>query len=77
MLELFTLLNHLIKLREKLNLMEDKIKIGVSSCLLGEEVRWNGDHKKDRYVQGVLDNYFTMYQLARRWMWGWEPPEKP
>jgi len=38
--------------------MEDKIKIGVSSCLLGEEVRWNGGHKKDRYVQGVLDNYF-------------------
>ena len=57
-LELFTLLNHLIKLRGKLNLMEDKIKIGVSSCLLGEEVRWNGGHKKDRYVQGVLDNYF-------------------
>jgi len=38
--------------------MEDKIKIGVSSCLLGEEVRWNGGHKKDRYVKGVLDNYF-------------------
>ena len=38
--------------------MKDKIKIGVSSCLLGEEVRWNGGHKKDRYVQGVLDNYF-------------------
>lgn len=38
--------------------MNNKIKIGVSSCLLGEEVRWNGGHKKDRYVQGVLDKYF-------------------
>ena len=38
--------------------MNNKIKIGVSSCLLGEEVRWNGGHKKDRYVQGILDNYF-------------------
>ena len=38
--------------------MKNKIKIGVSSCLIGEEVRWNGGHKKDRYVQGVLDNYF-------------------
>jgi uncharacterized protein YbgA (DUF1722 family)/uncharacterized protein YbbK (DUF523 family) len=38
--------------------MTDKIKIGVSSCLLGEEVRWNGGHKQDRYVQGILDKYF-------------------
>ncbi|MCL0044802.1 DUF523 and DUF1722 domain-containing protein [Nitrospinaceae bacterium] len=38
--------------------MKNKIKIGVSSCLLGEEVRWNGGHKKDRYVQAALDNYF-------------------
>ncbi|SVE16779.1 uncharacterized protein METZ01_LOCUS469633, partial [marine metagenome] len=28
--------------------MENKIKIGVSSCLLGEKVSWNGDHKQDR-----------------------------
>ena len=38
--------------------MENKIKIGVSSCLLGEKVRWNGDHKQDRYVRDVLGNYF-------------------
>lgn len=38
--------------------METKIKIGVSSCLLGEKVRWNGDHKQDRYVREVLANYF-------------------
>ena len=38
--------------------MKNKIKIGVSSCLLGEKVRWNGDHKQDRYVRDVLGNYF-------------------
>ena len=38
--------------------MKNKIKIGVSSCLLGEKVRWNGDHKQDRYVRNVLGNYF-------------------
>ena len=38
--------------------MENKIKIGVSSCLLGEKVRWNGDHKQDRYVRNNLGNYF-------------------
>ena len=39
-------------------IMKDKIKIGVSSCLIGEKVRWNGDHKQDRYVREVLSRYF-------------------
>ena len=38
--------------------MQTIIKIGVSSCLLGEKVRWNGDHKQDRYVREILGNYF-------------------
>ena len=44
--------------------MEKKIKIGVSSCLLGEKVRWNGDHKKDHYVSGVLANYFEYVSIC-------------
>ncbi|QPJ64685.1 MAG: DUF523 and DUF1722 domain-containing protein [Candidatus Nitrohelix vancouverensis] len=35
-----------------------KIKIGVSSCLVGEKVRWNGDHKQDRFVREMLGAYF-------------------
>ena len=38
--------------------MTEKIKIGVSSCLIGEKVRWNGDHKQDRYVREILSRYF-------------------
>ena len=38
--------------------MKSKIKIGVSSCLVGEKVRWNGDHKQDRYVREILSRYF-------------------
>ncbi|MDJ0791635.1 MAG: DUF523 and DUF1722 domain-containing protein [Acidimicrobiia bacterium] len=30
------------------------IRIGVSSCILGEEVRWNGGHARQRYVTDVL-----------------------
>jgi uncharacterized protein YbgA (DUF1722 family)/uncharacterized protein YbbK (DUF523 family) len=30
------------------------IRIGVSSCLLGESVRWDGGHKRDRFLTGVL-----------------------
>ncbi|NIQ02676.1 MAG: DUF1722 domain-containing protein [Nitrospinaceae bacterium] len=37
---------------------EPKIRVGVSSCLLGERVRWNGDHKQDLYVKGLLGQYF-------------------
>ena len=39
-------------------IMTDKIRIGVSSCLIGEKVRWNGDHKQDRYVREILSRYF-------------------
>lgn len=33
---------------------KSKIRIGVSSCLLGEPVRWNGEHKLDSYLKNVL-----------------------
>lgn len=36
----------------------DKIRIGISSCLLGEKVRYNGDHKRDQYVTNVLSEFF-------------------
>jgi len=37
---------------------EPKIKVGVSSCLLGEKVRWNGDHKQDLFVKDLLGQFF-------------------
>ena len=39
--------------------MEQKIKIGVSACLLGEEVRYNGGHSHDRYITEILGQYFA------------------
>jgi uncharacterized protein YbgA (DUF1722 family)/uncharacterized protein YbbK (DUF523 family) len=33
------------------------IRIGVSRCLLGEEVRYDGGHKRDRFLTGVLGRY--------------------
>lgn len=38
--------------------MNEKIRIGISSCLLGNEVRWNGGHKRDRYLTDTLGNFF-------------------
>lgn len=37
---------------------KDQIKIGVSSCLLGERVRYNGEHKRHWYINEVLGKYF-------------------
>src|SRR4051812_947776 len=30
------------------------IRIGISACLLGQEVRFDGGHKKDAFLTGVL-----------------------
>jgi uncharacterized protein YbgA (DUF1722 family)/uncharacterized protein YbbK (DUF523 family) len=35
----------------------DRIRLGVSSCLLGEAVRYDGGHKKDRFLTDVLGSY--------------------
>ena len=35
-----------------------KISVGISSCLLGEEVRYNGGHKHDNYCTTVLARHF-------------------
>lgn len=34
------------------------LRVGLSSCLLGEMVRFDGGHKKDRYLTDVLGEYF-------------------
>ncbi len=33
----------------------EKLKIGVSSCLLGQQVRYNGDHKYNQIVIDLFD----------------------
>ena len=33
---------------------QEEIRLGISSCLLGQEVRFDGGHKHDRYLTGVL-----------------------
>jgi uncharacterized protein YbgA (DUF1722 family)/uncharacterized protein YbbK (DUF523 family) len=35
-----------------------KIKIGISSCLLGERVRYDAGHKLDPYITETLGQYF-------------------
>ncbi len=37
--------------------MEAKIKLGISACLLGQEVRYDGGHKLDRFITGTLGKF--------------------
>jgi len=42
----------------------EKIPVGISSCLLGDPVRYNGGHKKDSYITGTLSKYFDLRPLC-------------
>ena len=35
----------------------EKLKLGVSTCLLGENVRYDGSHKRDKFVCDVLSPF--------------------
>lgn len=39
--------------------MKDEIAIGISSCLLGNRVRYDGNHKHDHYITDTLGQFFT------------------
>ena len=44
--------------------MSDTIKIGVSSCLLGERVRYDGGHKHNDYITDILGDYFSFVPVC-------------
>ncbi|MFT2111683.1 YbgA family protein [Marinomonas sp. 2405UD68-3] len=38
---------------------EPAIKVGISSCLLGQNVRFNGGHSRSNYCDDTLQNHFS------------------
>ncbi len=44
--------------------MESAIKIGVSACLLGQPVRYNGGHAHDRYITDTLGKFFQFVPVC-------------
>lgn len=44
--------------------MGNDIAIGVSSCLLGEKVRYDGGHKHDRYITDTLGRFFRFVPVC-------------
>jgi uncharacterized protein YbgA (DUF1722 family)/uncharacterized protein YbbK (DUF523 family) len=39
-------------------------RIGISSCLLGEEVRFDGGHKRDTFLTQILDPYVEWVRVC-------------
>ena len=44
--------------------MTTSIKIGVSTCLLGEKVRFDGGHKHNRYITQTLGQFFEFVPVC-------------
>ncbi|MFT5593113.1 MAG: hypothetical protein ACI8SR_001481 [Oceanicoccus sp.] len=53
------------------------IKVGISACLLGEKVRYNGGHKRSSYLEDVLSQYFDYTPICPEVGIGMSVPRKP
>tara|TARA_B110000858_G_scaffold49124_1_gene56649 strand:+ start:21143 stop:22114 length:972 start_codon:yes stop_codon:yes gene_type:complete len=56
---------------------QGKIAIGISSCLLGEKVRYDGGHKNDSYIAKTLGQYFDFQTFCPELDIGLGIPRKP
>jgi uncharacterized protein YbgA (DUF1722 family)/uncharacterized protein YbbK (DUF523 family) len=54
-----------------------KIKVGISSCLLGQEVRYDGTHKHLRLATDSLSRYFEFTPICPEVGIGMSVPRKP
>lgn len=42
----------------------DEIRVGISSCLLGEKVRFDGGHKEDRFLSHTLAQFWRFVPVC-------------
>ena len=54
-----------------------RIPVGISSCLVGEAVRYDGGHKLDRYATGVLGRWFEYVAVCPEALAGLGVPRPP
>jgi uncharacterized protein YbgA (DUF1722 family)/uncharacterized protein YbbK (DUF523 family) len=55
----------------------EKIRVGVSSCLLGQEVRFDAGHKRHGYVTDVLGAHFDFVSVCPEVEVGMGTPREP
>jgi uncharacterized protein YbgA (DUF1722 family)/uncharacterized protein YbbK (DUF523 family) len=57
-------------------MVKEKIRIGISSCLLGEKVRYDGGHKLDRFIAETLGEYFEWVPVCPEVEYGLPVPRE-
>jgi uncharacterized protein YbgA (DUF1722 family)/uncharacterized protein YbbK (DUF523 family) len=53
------------------------IRVGISTCLLGQEVRWDGGHKREAFLTEVLAPYFEWVPVCPEVEIGMGIPREP
>ena len=57
--------------------MRNPVVIGVSACLLGEDVRYDGGQKHDSYITGILGKFFALLPVCPEVEAGMTIPREP
>ena len=57
--------------------MAPRIRVGISACLLGREVRWDGGHKRDRSILAALGRRFELVPVCPEVEIGLGVPREP
>jgi len=60
-----------------MNNTSNKIPVGVSSCLLGQKVRYDGGHKNNDYINKTLGHYFQFLPFCPEMASGMNTPRPP
>ncbi len=55
----------------------NKIKVGISACLLGQSVRFNGSHKNSTFCSQVLSQWFDFVPICPEVEIGMGVPREP
>lgn len=55
----------------------DRPRIGISTCLLGESVRWDGGHRLDRYLTDTLGQFVEYVPVCPEVECGYPVPREP
>ncbi|WP_428609499.1 YbgA family protein [Sedimenticola sp.] len=56
---------------------DNPVTIGISSCLLGEPVRYDGGHKRDRFITDQLGEYLRFVPICPEMGSGMPAPRPP
>lgn len=57
--------------------MGEKTRLGISACLLGENVRYDGGHKRDHFLTDILGRHVEFLPVCPEVECGFDTPREP